>query len=40
MPCDSIQGQVQGHGGPNIAEMAAVYLLHWYVCNKKSNGEL
>ena len=40
MPYDPIQGQ--GHGGPKVAKMAdfKVYLLHWYACNQKTDGEL
>jgi len=38
---DLIQGQGQGHGGPNVAKMAnyEVYLLHQYACNQ-ATGEL
>jgi len=36
MPYDPIQGQGQGHGGPNFAKMAdfKVYLLRRYVCSQ------
>jgi len=42
MPCDSIQGQGQCHGGLKVAKMAdfKVYLLRQYACYQKINGEL
>jgi len=40
MPYDLIQGQ--GHGSLEVVKMAdfKVYLLRWYACNEKTDGEL
>jgi len=41
---DPNQGRVQGHRVPKVAKVAdlklKVYLLRYYACNQKSNGEL
>jgi len=41
-PYNLIQGQGQGHGGPKVMKTAdiKVYLLYWYACKQKTNGEL